>query len=517
MSSGAGSSPRILPGIPELGRRVRKFVGLDFCGRKWDMLQRGVNELAAELGRGAPETLLAELLRAVPGDGIFDRLVTRLTIGETYFLRDKPVFAALREYILPELGRAARKERKLNIWCMGASSGEEPYSIAMLIDERPDLFAGWRIAIAGCDINPEVLVKARAGIYSEWSLRATPDNVRRRYFRALGRGLYQFDERLRRMVNFYHLNLAENNFVVPGCEGRPADLICCRNVLIYFSPEVQARVLERLSRQLRRGGWLLVAPSEVSVVSEPELELVHFPRAIAFRRRTTFRVACSRQHSQTRSRYCSASFGTRRSAAGRPPVQRPHLVAVVRSGELRPGGRPELSEVCSEGAGEGLGQHLEELLEQHDYHGVLELLAGYEAQTLTALPDYARVTACRARALASLGKLEAARVAAAQALEVDRVDPYCYYLAATIAGELGNYIEAAAFSRRALFLDPGFIMAHFSRAMFLKRLGHSGSRRHLQRVLKLLGEMDDDCRIRYGEGLVAGRLREIVLSLLEES
>jgi len=508
----------IMPGIPEMSRRVREFVGLDFPERKWDMLQRGVVELAADLNFSDPGKLLLELLQASSGDEIFEQLVTRLTIGETYFLRDKPVFEALREHILPHLARDGAVRKDLGVWCMAASSGEEPYSIAMLIDERPDLFAGWRVRITGCDINPEVLAKARNGVYSEWSLRATPEDVRQLYFKPWERGLYRLTEHIRKMVEFHQLNLAEENFVVPEFEGRAADLIFCRNVLIYFPPEVQARVLSRLNQQLRRGGWLLVAPSEVSVVSEPGLELVHFPGAIAFRKHQV--GGSEKKVSGPRTRLESARRA--RPLQARPTVSnRPVRIVrkAVTSAVPQPssGGKRVVSgKDTSQPNPEDLGSYLERLLGERDYLGVVELLEEYEPERLVATFDYARICACRARALASLGQLEAARDAANEALEADLVDPYCCYLVATIAGELGDYEQAADFCRRALFLESDFIMAHFSRAMFLKRLKRSGSRRHLQQVLKLLEEVADESEVKCGEGLAAGRLREITQDLLEE-
>lgn len=186
-------------------------------------------------------------------------LIDNLTTNETYFFRESQQLRAFSEEILPEL-RASRAERKsLRIWSAGCSTGEEPYTIAILLLESGDWWRDWQIDILGSDINQRVLHTARKGVYKRNAHRATSPEMLAKYFTQDEKGDYRINDRVKELVSFSSVNLLDpykssliNNM----------DVIFCRNVIIYFDREAKKKVMESFYHKLREGGYLLLGHSE---------------------------------------------------------------------------------------------------------------------------------------------------------------------------------------------------------------------------------------------------------------
>lgn len=186
-------------------------------------------------------------------------LVDNLTTNETYFFRELPQLTAFSEEILPDLRRTLGGRRSLRIWSAGCSTGEEPYTIAMLLLESGDWWRDWQIEILGSDINQRVLHTARKGVYKKGSLRATPPAMVQKYFIDEGRGDYRIIDRVRELVSFSFMNLLDP-FKMSLI--RDVDVVFCRNVIIYFDREAKKKVIESFHDKLRDGGYLLLGHSE---------------------------------------------------------------------------------------------------------------------------------------------------------------------------------------------------------------------------------------------------------------
>ena len=164
---------------------------------------------------------------------LWDRVISGLTVGETYFMRDSAQFAALRQDILPELIRRRQKERRLRIWSAGCASGEEPYSLAMVLSELIPDWERWSVLILGTDINKQSLARARQGLYKKWSFRQCDPGVSGRYFTPQEQR-FQIKPDIARRVSFAYLNLAEDTYPSLITNTCAMDLILCRNVAIYL-------------------------------------------------------------------------------------------------------------------------------------------------------------------------------------------------------------------------------------------------------------------------------------------
>ena len=217
-----------------------------------------------------------QLLESEKEDGpVWARLIDDLTIAETYFFRDSGQMDLLRQELLPRLLRES-EGRPLRLWSAGCSTGEEPYSLAILLDE---LQPNGGAQIAGTDVNLAVLQAARAGLYRERSLRSTPPLIRQNYFKPK-RDAWELLPRIRDRVGFWSENLA-----LPSPNPRTGlDLIVCRNVLIYFERGLISAVLERFMRSLRPGGFLLTGHGELQGLEKIPLDVCSFESSIVFQR-----------------------------------------------------------------------------------------------------------------------------------------------------------------------------------------------------------------------------------------
>jgi chemotaxis protein methyltransferase CheR len=207
----------------------------------------------------------------------WDALIAVITTNETYFMREERQLRCFQRDILPSLAEAAT-QRKVRIWSAGCSSGEEAYTIAMLVRETPG-FPLSNTEIFATDINARVIQRAKEGIYGENSFRGTDQAFKRRWFEEVSPGHFRVADSLRQQVTFGRFNLfdtARYAFL------SPFDVIFCRNVIIYFDLEAKVRVIERFHDKLRPGGYLLLGHSESLISITDKFRLVHLATDLVY-------------------------------------------------------------------------------------------------------------------------------------------------------------------------------------------------------------------------------------------
>ncbi|MBI4278558.1 MAG: protein-glutamate O-methyltransferase CheR, partial [Armatimonadetes bacterium] len=259
-------------------------VGLDFGESRLADFRRGLLRAFRASSLPTPEAYLSWLAARPPADPEWRRVAGHLTVGETYFFRDRPCFNVLERHVLSSIIAARRAEGvpRLRLWSAGCATGDEPYSLAILLDRLIPDRSEWTITVLATDINVEALEAARRGIYREWSLRDTPEWARRRYFRSVGGRGFQLDAEIMRMVTFAPLNLAADGYPSVVTDTGAMDVTLCRNVMMYFNRRTQRETAARLCRALAAGGWLVVSPAEASAELFHPLVPVNFPGAILF-------------------------------------------------------------------------------------------------------------------------------------------------------------------------------------------------------------------------------------------
>jgi chemotaxis protein methyltransferase CheR len=218
---------------------------------------------------------VAAAVRNRADSGLVRAVVEAMTTNESFFFRDVKPFDQFKSFVLPHLVRARAATRSIRIWSAACSSGQEPYSLAMILSEQRAQLAGWRIDILATDLSTEILDKAQAGLYSQFEVqRGLPIQFLVKYFKQQGER-WQIDPAIRSMVHFKQVNLLDDMAAL----GR-FDVIFCRNVLIYFDQPTKTLVLDRLSRQMAPDGHLYLGGAETVLGISARLQPVPDNRGI---------------------------------------------------------------------------------------------------------------------------------------------------------------------------------------------------------------------------------------------
>ncbi|MBL8660852.1 MAG: protein-glutamate O-methyltransferase CheR [Rhodospirillales bacterium] len=237
---------------------LRRRSGLTLPPEKAYLLESRLRPVVRKYGLADLSALSALVARRNPQ--VVADVVDAMTTNETLFFRDMKPFSMFRDLVLPALlgGRAA--QRSFRILCAGASSGQEPYSLAMILAEEAARLQGWRCEIVAIDISTTALERARAGVYSQFEVqRGLPTRLLLKYFRPVGDN-WQIAEELRAMVRFRDFNLLNDLAPFGRC-----DVIFCRNMLIYFDPATKARTLQNIARRLPADGFVFLGASETTM------------------------------------------------------------------------------------------------------------------------------------------------------------------------------------------------------------------------------------------------------------
>lgn len=460
MTAATAIPEALMAGLSEL---VAAHMGLHFPPPRWPDLERGLRAVARDLGCEDVAHCAADLMAGPLTARQLDSLADCLTIGETYFMREPRSFEAFAGRVLPDLIAARRGgERRLRLWSAACCTGEEAYSLAVLIRRALPDIADWNVSILATDVNPRFLRRAAEGVFGEWSFRGVPGWLADGFFTAAGPKRFAILPEVRHMVRFEHLNLARDVFPSLLNDTNAMDVIFCRNVLMYFEPQQAARVLDGLYRCLVEGGWLVLSAAENPPAGGPPFQPVEMGGAILYRK----------------------------TRGGPPPLPPPAAGDLAR---VAAAPRREAPRAPAPPA------------------------AAPPEPTPPPAPPPAAALAARARELAGLGRLDEAMLSADQAVAAAKLDPRAHYLRALILQERGARGEAAGEFQRAVYLDHGFVLAHFALGHLARQAGAAReAARHFENALRLLRRHRQDEILPESDGLTAGRLMDIIAATLAE-
>jgi chemotaxis protein methyltransferase CheR len=498
---------------------IAQRLGLNFDDTK-------LGFLADVLSRRADQSGLARhiYLDRLEGGGVdteLQALAIELTVPETYFLRHIDQFRAFSEVALPDALAARAPVRTLNVLSAGCASGEEPFSLAILVRERA-LDPGWKVTIRAVDINPAMLAKAARGCYSAWALRETPADVQQRWFRSAGRE-FMLDESIRGAVSFQEVNLAQENTELWA----PAfyDVIFCRNVLMYFTPEVAQAVVARLTRSLAPGGYLFLGHAETLRGLSNAYHLRHTHGTFYYQRKGA-------KEDERREQFVDQFNGALRETLIAPARPEPNKERVSESAWAKTWletvqrasdriqaltDRPAAEYVRQGAPGPNRAPQIAtqlplvlELLKQERFSDALDLLGRLPAESALD-PD---IMLLRAALLTHSGQLSAAERASMQLLEYDELNTGAHYLLALCRESAGDSQGALEHDRAAVYLDPSFAMPRLHLGLMARRAGDTeAAHRELGQALVLLKREDTSRLLLFGGGF--GRDALIALCMAE--
>jgi len=486
----------------QLRELIAQRIGLHFPPKRWKDLQRGLSGAFEELGF-ADLTSGAEWLLSTPlTKAQLDVLASHLTIGETYFFRETKTFQALSEKFISELVHLRRKgNRRLRIWSAACCTGEEPYSIAIMLQQAiPDL-ADWHVTILATDINARFLQQAVAGVYGEWSFRGTAASFRDRYFKRTKNGRYAILPETKKRVTFAQVNLVQDPFPSLTSETNAMDVVFCRNVLMYFSPAQAQKVVHNLRRALVHGGWLVVSPTEASQTLFSHFTPVNFPGVILYQKGHVDRPKVPSSLLSTVTEGASGFASTFELSL--PQLMVTHPCAQPMTG-------PATKEPVVLGERHAIAQSL---YESGQYAEVVHTLLS--STGTNPAPDL-RMFSMLTRALANQGELAEALMWCERLVNADRLDASSHYLRAVILQELGDIEQSRRSLQTATYLDPRFVLAHFALGNLARSLGKfPDATRHFANASCLLRDHQADGVLPESDGLTANRLTEIIKSITE--
>ncbi|MFB2833892.1 CheR family methyltransferase [Aerosakkonemataceae cyanobacterium BLCC-F167] len=466
-------------------------------------------------------------------------LVCLLTTGESYFFRDRGQFTLLRTKILPEIIAAKQQssekinnhKKSLRVWSAGCSTGEEPYSLAILIKELiPDL-DNWNILVIGTDINYKAIEKAKQGIYNPWSFRLVDPHLQIDYFQQR-QNEWQIDDRIRQMVKLQQGNLLTDNFPNYNTEIHDMDLILCRNVFVYFEHQAITKVVEKFYNTLVPGGYLMTAHTELYSQDMGEFQVNILPESVIYQRRqgkqlesnnfVQSEVGKTDLHKRYRS-HRSQVFKSEIAKDSEKPTVVKELLHQTKSshGELRYGesaiAKPteiatkNIANSLNENSSSNLLEEAEILFQEEAYMQAINKAE----QIIACHPQHFAAYYLLAQAYANLGQHNQAVYYCQKAIAIDSLAVQPYYLLAQIAEEKQDLEKAKLFFKRIIYLAPSSISAYLELAAIYDKEGNTNrAKKMLATALELLKQLPSSAIVEQQSSVTAGELVEYVKKLL---
>mgnify|MGYP002623097203 FL=1 len=410
-----------------------------------------------------------ELIEQDPQE--FERLVSELTIGETYFFRHAEMFRALGETVFPDLLDRNGERRQLRVWCAGCSIGAEPYSLAILLKRQ--LAAGtrgWDIRILATDINSEYLAQAERGEFEEWTLRSLPAEVKDACFTPIGKQ-HRIRPEYTDCVDFRQHNLVEDGLPVGSHHTGRFDLILCRNVIIYFSRDTTRQLINQFYDALTPAGWIAVGHSEPNATLFHQFQTVACPGAILYRRKP-----------------CAVSDAAPKVAYRESPDRRVLRPTVTAS--------PELADPSST---------------RHQRSGSAVAPPAHRQPVAERMRDGSQSALGELRTLADQGKIDESLARCKALLLENDLDPRVHLYHAMLLQQVDQTRECFAAVKRSLFLNRRDPFANYYHGLLLTNQGQADAAdRSFRFASTLLDGLDDSHIVVEDAPLTAGDLKELL-------
>lgn len=470
----------------DLRNLLEEKTGLYLAAEKLDRLEEPFKKSNGRLALPPPgEVLDAITSSSELGRVYLSHLVTAITTHETYFFRTPPHFEALKNYLVPEIlnNKKSQRKRTLRIWSAGCSTGEEPYSLAMLlVDLFPDIDS-WEVSILATDIDVDALAKAEEGIYGRWSFRGVDPQIVEKYFHSIKGERYRMDDRIRSMVTFQPLNLKSDPYPSPFFGTTDLDIIFCRNVTIYFRPETTRQIVRNFSHCLNEGGFLLTGAAEHSFHAYKDFEVRVFPETVIYQK----------------------PYADKKAA----PPPKPISISLPAL---------ELPKIAVEKAKPRQAAKKKNP-ERHPVDDALQLIAQGEVdKALMLLAEQVEKRPKDTRISFLLGQISADRNHRREAvywlsrtLELDPLHLWAHYLLGLLWLDDNKTDEALQALKRTVYIEPNFALGHFYLGRAYKHQGHAEkARRSFTTAKRLLDTHSLSEELQGAEAMTAHQLLSLV-------
>jgi chemotaxis protein methyltransferase CheR len=493
---------------------VAEHLGLRFDDGKLDFLADVLRQRMEKTGCDSFSSYQRRLVSFETERDEIGALAEDLTVNETYFFRYAEHFQAFTELVIPTRIRARGVDRRLRILSAGCASGEEAYSLAILIRDRFPELASWEVEIRGVDVSASMVKKALRGRYSTWSLRETPADLRSRYFRPEGRELL-LDDAVRSAVTFEERNLREDDPVL--WQADTFDIVFCRNVTMYLTPEVTRFVIARIARSLVPGGFLFLGHAETLRGVSQEFHLLHTHETFYYQRRGPGERDCSPDLPSA-----SAHNGPFRTSIPVEAVAGDSWFNIIRGASERIANLTQQRGSQLLGASGTAAIQVQkprprtasptwdralavQLMREERFAEAIELLYALPKELMTDTDTQLLLAVL----LTNGGDLPEAEKVCDRVLKLDELNAGAHYLMALCREHAGDREAAMGHDQAAAYLDSAFAMPHLHLGLVAKRAADvETARRELGQALPLLEREDASRILLFGGGFTREALVE---------
>lgn len=471
---------------------LNQHMGLDYPEKTWEEFKTKIPKISLSFGFIDTEEFIKWLIAQEINRELITTLAQHLTVGETYFFRDIQTLELLKQEVLAPLIKEREKTSKhIRIWSTACCTGEEPYTLAIILKEMIPNYDEWNISILGTDINTEFIKRAKKGSYRKWSFRTTSPSIIEKHFRIKGDD-FIINKDIRKSVHFNYLNLTDENFPSFHNGTSNQDLILCNNVLIYFSKEQINPVIGQLGSALIQGGHLVVTAIEAPFV----------PHANFFERK-----GLGKNLFQKKLLFDPLLYSEEK-------IQLEEIEEKVESLINQPKVEKESKPLPPQVKAPSW-ERLSGFLSEGQYYTVIHELEEYFQNS--DLPINTPLITLLIKAHSNLGHLDIAKNWCEKGLKQEQTTPSLFYLHAVLMQELNDYEGATTSLKKALFLAPKFIIAYFTLAnIFLTQNRMDEGKKQLDNALKLLNEREDEAIVEHSEGMTVKRLTSIIKTIEEK-
>jgi len=477
--------------LHEISKNVTRLLGLHFPDNRFNELERLVICAARELRMNEDLESINKWLskRNIP-DSELNVLSEHLRVGETYFFRENTALLLFKDVIIPQVMELRKgSDQQIRIWSAGCSSGEEPYSLAIILRETfPDI-KNWKITILATDISLRALNKAIQGKYTSWSFRQTEQHIKDKYFVKCGKE-WEIIPEIKQMVTFSHLNLAEEVYDSAATNTNHMDVIFCRNVLMYFTPDKARAVSLRFYNSLVDQGWFVSSQVELSEDYFAPFLRVNYQNGIFYKK--SAKVVATKlipSSIKTQKAIHTHRLNTLRQTTVQPSPKLQPTKAKVKTIHIDTPLHPE--------------RYFERGMYQKCIDQCLEIIEKH--------PDSVNCIMLLVKSFANMGQLEKAKYWGNILLSKNRISADMYLFVATIFFELGELAAAEIALKKTLYLDHNNVSALFTLGNVMYRQGKKNmASKYFENAYKILEIMEEEKMVSGFEGLTAGRVKQMV-------
>jgi len=547
--------------IDAFSKLIVERTGIIFGEKRLDELTRHIVNASNQMNINDIDQYYERLLFSKTNSDIWDKLINKLIIGETYFFREDSLFSALKLNIFPEIIEKHQKDKIIKIWSAGCSTGEEPYSLAIIIKQIISNINDWKIIILATDIDKKSLKTAQIGAYRDWSFRMTTPYIKNNFFIKKDNA-FEIRHDIKRMVRFEYLNLAEDVYPSDITNTTGIDLILWRNVAIYLKQELILKICDKFYDCLQNGGFLNVGASEAGYMSFEKFKPVKIPGVIVYKKELDNKADLfnnsakdynkipdkKNQISLKNDAYVSNKNSYSRNIENKTfdnsriyKSENNYLLKFQNTldnkdnkslthnkltNDLKKYNHitenkftndfKDFNTITDNNNSNNnnnnnnnidddtvIFQNGIQFMKQKKYNDAVELFM----KILNQKPDHIESNFEIARCYANMGNLEKAKKWCEKTIELDPLHSGVYYIIALIAQENGETQDVISYLKKSLYLDSSYILAHYALSNIYHKIGNqTESNRYKIQALKIASKKNPDELIIDSDNLTYGKL-----------